>query len=86
MLQWRDLSREMALDEMLRLEGQGVYARSPGGECSSPPPLYCCTDCFSGELFCQQCTLAMHRHSPFHIIEVSDLFIFMPGSIEIPQF
>jgi len=83
MLQWRDLSHEMALEEMLRLEGRGVYAGLPCGECSSTP-LYRCTDCFGGELFCQQCTLAMHRRSPFHIIEVSDLFIFMPHSVEIP--
>jgi len=70
MLQWRDYSRELALDEMLRLEGCGLYAGSPCGECSAPSPLYRCTDCFSGELFCQACILLMHQRSPFHIVKV----------------
>jgi hypothetical protein len=75
MLQWRDHSRETALDELLRLEGRGLYAESPCGGCSSPYPLYRCTDCFGGQLFCQECIVSMHRRSPFHIIEVSSPFM-----------
>jgi len=71
MLQWRDYSRELALDEMLRLEGRGEYAGLPCGECSAPCPLYRCVDCFGGELFCQGCIKSMHQRSPFHIVEVS---------------
>ena len=70
MLQWRDYSRELSLDEMLRLEGRGVYTGSPCGECSAPSPLYRCTDCFGGELFCKACIRSMHQRSPFHVIEV----------------
>jgi len=70
MLQWRDHSRKLALDEMLRLEGRGAYVGLPCGECLATCPLYRCTDCFGGELFCQKCTLAVHQRSPFHVIEV----------------
>lgn len=77
MLQWRDYSRELALDEMLWLEGRGLYAESPCGGCSFPSPLYRCTDCFGGQLFCQECTVSMHSRSPFHIVEVSRPFIFV---------
>ena len=82
MMQWRDYSRELALSEMLRLEGRGGYAGSPCGECSAPSPLHRCTDCFGCELFCEQCTLLIHQRNPFHVIEVSDLFIFIPCNIE----
>jgi hypothetical protein len=85
MMQWRDHSRELALNEMLRLEGQGGYAGSPCGECSTPDPVHRCTDCFGDELFCKQCTLLMHRHSPFHVIEVSNSPIFISCSIETLQ-
>jgi len=71
MLQWRDYSRELALEEMLRLEGRGDYAGSPCGGCSAPCPLYRCKDCFGGELLCQECMLSKHQHNPFHTIEVS---------------
>jgi len=77
MLQWRDHSRELALNEMLRLEGRGGYAGSPCGECSTPRPLHRCVDCFGHELFCELCTLLLHRRSPFHIIEVGISFIFI---------
>jgi hypothetical protein len=82
MLQWRDYSREQALDEMLRLEGRGVFAELPCGECSAPLPLYRCTDCFGGELFCQQCILSMHRRNPFHVVEVSTFINFSHHSIK----
>jgi hypothetical protein len=79
MLQWRDYSPELALDEMLRLDGWGAYSGSPCGECLAPRPQYRCMDCFGGELLCLKCILSMHQHSPFHIIEVC-FFIhsFMP--------
>jgi len=38
MLQWRDHSRELALDEMLRLEGRGAYAGLPCGGVLPPAP------------------------------------------------
>jgi hypothetical protein len=75
MLQWRDYSRDTVLEEMLRLEGRGVYAGSLCGECFTTSPHYRCTDCFGGELFCQKCTLSMHRRSPFHIVEVRDFHL-----------
>jgi len=74
MLQWRDHSRDLALDEMLWLKGRGLYADSPCGGCSAHRPLYRCTDCFGGQLFCQECTVSMHWRCPFHIIEVSYSF------------
>jgi hypothetical protein len=74
MLQWREYSCELVLDEMLRLEGWGAYAGSPCGECFAPSPLYHCTDCFGGELFCQACIRLMHRCSPFHIVEVCQFY------------
>jgi len=77
MLQWKEFSRELALDELLRLEGRGAYGGSPCGECSASCPLYRCMDCFGGELFCQKCMVSMHRRSPFHVVEVSDLPIFV---------
>jgi len=81
MMQWRAYSRELALNEMLRLEGRGEYAGSPCGECSTPRPLHRCTDCFGHELFCEQCICLMHWRSPFHIIEVSDSLIPIPCGI-----
>ena len=74
MLQWRHHSRELTLDEMLRLEGRGAYASSPCAECSAPCPLYRCLECFSGELFCPECIRSVHRRSPFHAVEVSIFF------------
>ena len=71
MLQWWDYSRELALDEMLWLEGRGLYVDSACGECLALCPLYCCKDCFGGQLYCQECMVATHRRDPFHIIEVS---------------
>ena len=82
MKQWREYSHKLALDEMLRLEGQGTHAGAPCRECSGPHPLYRCTDCFGHELFSQHCILSMHWHSPFHIIEVSHSLISTLSSIE----
>ena len=79
MLQWRDHSRELVLDEMLWLEGRGLYADLPCGECFSPRPLYRCKDCFGGQLFCQGCIAATHCRSPFHVIEVSNSLILAPS-------
>jgi len=82
MKQWREYSRELALGEMLRLEGRGTHAGAPCGECSEPHPLYRCTDCFGHELFCQRCILPTHRRNPLHTIEVSDsLALISPLSI-----
>jgi hypothetical protein len=74
MKQWKEYSRGLALDEMLRLEGWRAHIGTPCGNCSTPHPLYQCTDCFGHELFCQPCILATHRHALFHTIEVSNLF------------
>ena len=71
MLQWRDYSCEQALDEMLWVEGRGLYADSSCGECSAPCPLYRCKDCFGGQLYCRECIVATHHCGPFHITEVS---------------
>lgn len=83
MKQWRDHSRELLLDEMLRLEGRGNHAEAPCGECSALHPLFRCTDCFGHELFCQRCILSTHQRSPFHTIEVSRFLIAAPCCTKI---
>ena len=83
MLQWRDYSREQALDEMLWLEGRGSYANSSCRECSVPCPLYRCKDCFGGQLYCRECIMATHHCGPFHITEVSKSSIFALPRVEV---
>ena len=83
MKQWRDYSRELVLDEMLRLEGRGTHVEAPCGECSALHPRFRCTDCFGHELFCQRCILSIHQRNPFHTIEVCSFLIATPRSTEI---
>ncbi|KAG2336247.1 hypothetical protein BDR05DRAFT_978823 [Suillus weaverae] len=43
-------------------------------ECHFGLPEYRCIDCFSGELFCSQCIVALHTRHPLHRIQTSSSF------------
>jgi len=75
MAQWVSHSRSLTLDEMIRLEGRGSYARSVCAECSNSQPTLHCDDCFGGELFCEECVIKLHVRNPLHNITVWTSFI-----------
>ncbi|KAL6302867.1 hypothetical protein BKA93DRAFT_818322 [Sparassis latifolia] len=59
------------LDEVLHLEGRGLFMTFPCASCLSESPFYFrCKDCYSGEILCQTCMVSDHRCSPLHAIEV----------------
>jgi hypothetical protein len=75
MAQWVSHSRASTLDEMIRMEGRGSYARNVCAECSALQPTLRCEDCFGGELFCPECTVKLHIRNPLHNIKVFPSFI-----------
>lgn len=80
MVLWKDMFRDLYLDEMLRWEGRGDAwsdGDTPCNDCraqkvdSPAPGEFRCNDCFVPYLLCAACLVRRHRTLPFHVIEVS---------------
>lgn len=56
------------------LEGQGSFAKRCSG-CSYSFPEFRCKDCTHGPVWCQQCIVAQHQHSPLHMVQVRILLL-----------
>ncbi|KAI0055821.1 hypothetical protein BV25DRAFT_1921506 [Artomyces pyxidatus] len=63
--------REEYLDEVIRLDGRGMFADTTScpmcGVAGSPTIR--CRDCFGGELLCVPCAVKMHSRNPLHMTE-----------------
>ncbi|KAJ7858652.1 hypothetical protein B0H14DRAFT_3085047 [Mycena olivaceomarginata] len=73
MAQWVTNRREHFLNELLRIEGQGVHRnQTKCATCAASmgAAVYRCKDCFSDALFCRTCLVNMHRDNPLHRVEV----------------
>lgn len=71
MRSWRD-EIDHFLDEMIRLKGRGEYrVQWHCSECRQASPEFRCGDCFTDELLCGTCIMAIHNQNPLHRIEVS---------------
>ncbi|KAG1766251.1 hypothetical protein EDD22DRAFT_978501 [Suillus occidentalis] len=71
--------------ELLRHDGQGDYMDlCVCRNCSFGHPEFRCMDCFSGELFCSLCIVALHSRNPLHRIQkwTGSLFV----SLSLKQF
>ncbi|KAF8201858.1 hypothetical protein BJ912DRAFT_1054149 [Pholiota molesta] len=73
---WKDHHRAAFLDESLRLEGRGDFAReNKCSDCAArkrdviAQPEYRCVDCFLPDLTCKDCCVKRHQRLPFHVIE-----------------
>ncbi|KAI5988585.1 hypothetical protein EDD15DRAFT_2389281 [Pisolithus albus] len=58
----------MYLQELLWLEGREDFV-DVCAECNANSPLYCCRDCFGGQLLCQECTILGRTLIPLHRLE-----------------
>lgn len=72
LVEWRLHHREIALREIIRLEGRGDerHESCPCG--GSLKPVYRCLHCFGQTLRCGRCTVHSHQQNPFHVVEVRD--------------
>lgn len=78
---WKANARDKYLNELLRHEGRGDFARetrcpdclSRGAE---EPSLaeYRCSNCFLPDLTCRTCFIRRHKMNPFHNVEVGIFF------------
>src|SRR5580698_3279713 len=63
---------------MLRLEGQGSFASSEQCACGRIFAIdelnrpHRCRDCYTPELFCEDCMNDRHAYMPFHRLEVNN--------------
>lgn len=75
MLSWLDI-RPVVLDEMVNLDGPGNLNLNLCGLCldNQSCPLYRCLECSHSSLYCNQCTVKLHRVLPLHCLEVLGLF------------
>lgn len=78
---WMEKSRNRYLDEMIRSEGRGDFARDQRcpdcvsrGYKEASAAQFRCQDCFLPDLTCAQCFIRRHRLNPFHNVEVSASF------------
>src|ERR1700677_1824098 len=62
MEQWLEL-RSKFLHTLLEMEGRPSAPKC--SMCSGKDDVKC-PDCFGAPLFCKECCLVAHRHSPFH--------------------
>ncbi|KAK7030161.1 CxC2 domain-containing protein [Favolaschia claudopus] len=72
MAQWHK-RRDRFLDELLRLEGRGVFRhQTKCVNCERPAveAIYRCKDCFTDALSCKLCMVSSHNENPFHRIEM----------------
>lgn len=74
---WKHNARQLYLEELLRHEGRGDFARDADcpdclsrGSKKPGPALFRCTDCFLPDLTCSGCLIRRHRLNPFHNVEV----------------
>ena len=65
-------SRQVVLDELLRLDGLGDALNSPKlcPVCSNNLAQYRCTDCLGDIIHCSTCILSSHRNLPLHRLQV----------------
>ncbi|KAF9545568.1 hypothetical protein CPC08DRAFT_769836 [Agrocybe pediades] len=73
LLMWTPLIDEYVA-EFLRLEGRGDAATQSvcaGADCSTPMEKYGfrCRDCFSFQLYCEECMVHIHKTNPLHSIQ-----------------
>lgn len=69
-------SRDDWLAELLRSEGRGDFAQAQCARCGNNPAEIRCKDCEDHKLYCEPCTVDMHRRNPFHRILVSPRLYF----------
>jgi len=62
--------RDLYLDELIRLEGRGVFTNNLCELCRNGG-MYRCLDCLAVQLLCPGCMSRVHSFNPFHVIEVS---------------
>ncbi|PPQ85412.1 LOW QUALITY PROTEIN: hypothetical protein CVT25_006334 [Psilocybe cyanescens] len=76
--EWVEHDRECDLQEILRLDGQGDYARYPHCyKCNSQEAVYQCVDCDQIDMFCGGCVVKNHAVNPLHCIQV---YLIAPGA------
>jgi len=67
------------LSELLESKANGVGVTCTS--CSLWPGILCCTDCFSGSVWCKGCGLSSHMSLPFHQIQIWDGKCFIKSSL-----
>src|SRR5882724_4991856 len=67
------------LSELLESKANGVGVRCTS--CSLWQGILCCTDCFSGSVWCKGCGLSSHMSLPFHRIQIWDGKCFIMSSL-----
>jgi hypothetical protein len=65
------------LREFLRLEGRGDHTYLNCPNCETRAASIRCEDCFNGNMWCQDCTIDSHKHSPLHRVWVCVLDILL---------
>lgn len=68
---WRE-ERQLFLDELIRLEGRGIFTDGSCELCRENG-LYRCLDCVAVQFLCGGCLNRVHSFHPFHVIQVSPL-------------
>lgn len=69
LLSWAT-ERDTFLDELIRLEGWGMFTDGKCELCSKAGE-YRCVDCLGVQILCKHCITGVHAFNPLHVIEVS---------------
>lgn len=70
LLQWMP-DRRVYLEELIRLEGRGIFTDEGQCELCRKDGQYRCLDCVAVQFLCSECTCSVHSFNPFHVVEVS---------------
>lgn len=62
--------RGVILEEIIRLDGRGVFTRGRCELCRQDGH-YRCLDCVAVQFLCGDCMSRVHSFNPLHVIEVS---------------
>lgn len=71
--QWARLDRPAFLDEIIRGDGRGDHIDQllcANDGCNALTPTFRCQNCIHPCLYCHICVVQIHRHMPFHHIQV----------------
>jgi len=80
---WRDVHRQVYLEEMIRWAGRGDFCGTQDcpdcvarGSAEPGRPEYRCRECAIADLVCKTCCVKRHRVHPLHRIEVCTFLFF----------
>ncbi|KAF7331973.1 CxC2 domain-containing protein [Mycena kentingensis (nom. inval.)] len=70
MRKWRDSHRDVFLEQLLWLDGRGLYRNiAKCSACGAHDPSFRCRECTNSGFLCQDCIVVAHYHNPYHWVE-----------------